>query len=292
MPMPQPPTDAAMQAANALSAEDFDALEAILDDLRSRSDETPQWEFCEGFMAALIVCRRPIAPSEYLPVLLDTMDGGEGGGGGGGGGGEQGAGGTDGASQSRAAFSDTAQAAQFMTLWMRRWNAIAHSLDADIESLDDPRAFHPEVLDLRGAVAALPETEREAMASQKLPSFAQVWAVGFMYAVESWPQEWVAPRGDKEAHQWLDQALDAIVALTEDDTDPPTIAVFEEDGPPGVSEPRLQAFATAVWAVYDLHELWRNIGPRVEQLRTESPLGRNDTCFCGSGKKFKKCHGA
>jgi uncharacterized protein len=285
MQTPQPPTDAAMPATDALSADDFDALEAILDDLRSRSDETPQWEFCEGFMAALIVCRRPIAPSEYLPVLLDTF----------GGDGAQDVGGAQvpgGALQSHAAFSSPAQAAQFMTLWMRRWNAIAHSLDADIESLDDPRAFHPEVLDLRGAVAALPETEREAMASEKLPSFAQVWAVGFMYAVESWPQEWVAPRGDKEAHQWLDEALDAIVALTEDDTDPPTIAVFEEDGPPSVSEPRLQAFATAVWAVYDLHELWRNIGPRVEQLRTESPLGRNDACFCGSGKKFKKCHGA
>lgn len=27
--------------------------------------------------------------------------------------------------------------------------------------------------------------------------------------------------------------------------------------------------------------------------RRETPkLGRNDPCFCGSGKKFKKCHGA
>jgi preprotein translocase subunit SecA len=22
------------------------------------------------------------------------------------------------------------------------------------------------------------------------------------------------------------------------------------------------------------------------------PIGRNDPCWCGSGKKFKKCHGA
>lgn len=274
MQTPQPPTDAAMPATDDLSADDFDALEAILDDLRSRSDETPQWEFCEGFMAALIVCRRLIAPSEYLPVLLDMGDlAGE-------------------AADQHGAFASPAQAAQFMDLWVRRWNAIADSLDADIESLDDPRAFHPEVLDLRGAVAALPEAERTAMASQKLPSFAQVWAVGFMYAVESWPQEWVAPRGDKEAHQWLDEALDAIVALTEDDTDPPTLAVFEEDGPPSVSEPRLQAFAVAVWAVYDLRELWRNIGPRVQTVRADTAPGRNDVCFCGSGKKFKKCHGA
>ena len=26
--------------------------------------------------------------------------------------------------------------------------------------------------------------------------------------------------------------------------------------------------------------------------REEAKLGRNDPCHCGSGKKFKKCHGA
>ena len=30
-----------------------------------------------------------------------------------------------------------------------------------------------------------------------------------------------------------------------------------------------------------------------QPFRREAPkLGRNDVCFCGSGKKFKKCHGA
>lgn len=32
-----------------LQPEDFDALDDILDDLRTRYEETPQWEFCEGF---------------------------------------------------------------------------------------------------------------------------------------------------------------------------------------------------------------------------------------------------
>jgi preprotein translocase subunit SecA len=26
--------------------------------------------------------------------------------------------------------------------------------------------------------------------------------------------------------------------------------------------------------------------------RTGTEIGRNDPCFCGSGKKYKKCHGA
>ena len=33
-------------------------------------------------------------------------------------------------------------------------------------------------------------------------------------------------------------------------------------------------------------------GPRQEPVVHEVPkLGRNDPCFCGSGRKFKKCHG-
>jgi len=27
-------------------------------------------------------------------------------------------------------------------------------------------------------------------------------------------------------------------------------------------------------------------------LRPGSHIGRNDPCYCGSGKKYKKCHGA
>ncbi|MDE1977690.1 MAG: SEC-C domain-containing protein, partial [Elusimicrobia bacterium] len=27
-------------------------------------------------------------------------------------------------------------------------------------------------------------------------------------------------------------------------------------------------------------------------IRPGSHIGRNDPCYCGSGKKYKKCHGA
>jgi preprotein translocase subunit SecA len=32
--------------------------------------------------------------------------------------------------------------------------------------------------------------------------------------------------------------------------------------------------------------------PRQPVIRTEPKVGRNDPCPCGSGKKYKKCHGA
>ncbi|MEY4139331.1 MAG: hypothetical protein RLZZ371_1513 [Pseudomonadota bacterium] len=160
-----------------------------------------------------------------------------------------------------------------------------------MKPLDDERAYQPEVMDLRGAIAALPEEQRAEMGDSPIPSFGQIWAIGFMYAVESWPEEWAPPR-DKEAAKVLDAALECIVAVTEDDTGTPTVAAFEEDGVPTISEQRLNDFADAMWAVYDLRELWRNIGPRVETVHAEVKPGRNDPCSCGSGKKYKKCCGA
>jgi uncharacterized protein len=112
-----------------------------------------------------------------------------------------------------------------------------------------------------------------------------------MFAVEAWPQEWAAPR-DKDATSLLDRALQNLVALTEDDSSAPTLSFFDENGPPSLSVKRLNAFADAIWAVYDLRALWRNFGPRVPTLHKVVVPGRNDPCACGSGKKYKKCCGA
>jgi preprotein translocase subunit SecA len=36
----------------------------------------------------------------------------------------------------------------------------------------------------------------------------------------------------------------------------------------------------------------RSARPATRQLSEQEKIGRNDPCWCGSGKKFKKCHGA
>ena len=188
-------------------------------------------------------------------------------------------------------FADPIQQQRFFDLWSRRWAEIVAALDAKVEGLDDERTYSPEVLDTRGAIASLPEDQRAEVEGEELPSFGQVWALGFMYAVESWPEEWVAPR-DTEAAEWLNDALDRIVALTEDDTGKPELSMFSEDGPPSISQARIDAFGDAIWAVYDLRQLWKSMGPRVESIRKQPEPGRNDLCPCGSGKKYKKCCGA
>ncbi len=256
-----------------MEVEDFDELDTILDDLRTRHDETPQWEFCEGFMAAVICSRRPIAADEYLGVLLATPAAGEA------------------PDEEGGSFASPAQQARFMALWTQRWNEVETAIDNKVESLEDDACYHPEVMDVRGAVADMPPEEQATFKSEELPAFAQVWALGFMFAVESWPEEWTAPR-DKDAAQWLDDALQAIVAMTEDDTAAPQVSPLSEEGAPSTSLARLNAFGDAIWAVYDLRELWKTMGPKVETVRKEAAPGRNDLCPCGSGKKYKKCHGA
>jgi uncharacterized protein len=177
-----------------------------------------------------------------------------------------------------------------MELWQRRWNEVEHQLDQPVETLEDERTFQPEAMDMRGAILSLPQEERAEMDGREIPSFGQVWALGFMFVVENWPEEWATPR-DKEAAQWLDDALDGIVALTEDDTGQPEVCMYSEDGPPSTSLARVETFGEAIWAVYDLRQIWKSLGPRVEAVVKGDQPGRNDPCPCGSGKKFKKCHG-
>ncbi|MFT4267752.1 MAG: UPF0149 family protein [Xenophilus sp.] len=255
---------AAPSAADApapLSADDFDFLDDELDAMREQDAEVPQWEFCDGFMTAMVCTRRPIAPQEYWPVLF-----GEG-------------------------FSP-AQHMEFVWRWRRRWREIEAALDApDLDTLEDARCLEPACLDLRGAIAALPEDDRaEAPAGGDIPAFGQVWALGFLAAVAQWVDDWAPPR-DKEAAAMLDDALAAIEVLAGDDTAPPAVSMYAEDGPPTVSEQRLEDYGEAVWAVYDLRQLWKSLGPRMQAVRRTDEPGRNDPCPCGSGKKYKRCHG-
>jgi uncharacterized protein len=256
--------------AQPLAPEEFDTLDEILDDLRLRVDGTPQWEFCEGFLVALVCCRRAVPPEEYLPVLLGW--------------------GEDELAEPLGSFRDPAQWGQFAGLWHRRWTEVRAALDAQVENLDDERCYHPELLDQRAAVLGLDEAERAQFKLEDLPAFGQVWALGFVDAVQSWPEDWAAPR-DRDLAQDLQEALAAIERLTDADHEAPDIAPFGE-GPATVSQARVNQLADAIWAVYALRALWRELGPRIATVRAAATPGRNDPCSCGSGKKFKKCCGA
>ena len=160
------PDSAIAQTSEGFSSDEFDALDHILDDIRTRDDEAPQWEFCEGFMAAVLCSRRPIATDEAWEVLLGSGDG-----------------------DGDIAFKDAAQRQQFLDLWLKRQGEVHRQLDADITALDDDAAYSPEVMDVRGAIATLPADERAAIAEDDIPSFAQVWGASSVYVGRRrWPR--------------------------------------------------------------------------------------------------------
>jgi uncharacterized protein len=263
LPLAHPAPAEAVQSdpCEPLSADEFAALEAILSDLRARHDSIPTWEFCEGFIAALVCCRRQIASDAYLPVLLPVP------------------------------FAHAVQQQHFMHLWTRRWHQVMQALDSKIEALTDAVAYQPELVDARADFAALQGAERNQRQGEKLPAFGQLWAKGFMAVVAAWPQDWAVSR-NKEAITWRATALDLVAALTQDDTEAPTLRAFEDaQGPPTVSLKRMKAFGDALWSVYNMREMWRALGPRIETMVKAATPGRNDPCVCGSGKKYKKCCG-
>ena len=129
----------------SLSSDELDELDQILSDLGER-EEIPQWEFCDGFLTALVCMRRRVEPAEYLPMLLDdgaVLDV------------EAGA-----PLPLLPAFQDAAQQERFLQLWQCRWDEVAHQLAADVQALDDEQTYQPHALDMRGAVAMLSEAER------------------------------------------------------------------------------------------------------------------------------------
>lgn len=263
-------------ASPSFGPDELDELDDLLDDLRTRDPDAPHWEFCDGVLTALVCTRRPVSEAEWLGVLIADSD--------------------EPLPEEEPLplvppFKDLTQQRRFLELWRQRSEQVRAQLAEEPQSLDEDDAFQPEVIDMRGAIASLPEDERAEMDGEEVPAFGQIWAAGFLFAVDVWSEDWELPR-DKETAGWIDDSLDAIAALAEDDKGAPAVCMYAEDGPPSTSEERVQAFGEAIWAVYDLYRIWQSLGPRVGQVLRGAQPGRNDPCSCGSGKKYKKCCGA
>lgn len=252
----------------------LEALEEVLDELREHDQEVPHWEFCEGFLTALLCTRRPIGQDEWLPALL---------------------GGDPDDPQGLSPFASAGQRTRFLMNWQAREAQLRTALQAPVQNLGEPGALDPATLDWRGMMLALPDEEdgeatgAQAPSLEGSPSYAQMWALGFLAAVDFFDEDWVPPR-DKEIADDMGDALDCIAELADDDRGPPSLNLFDEQAPPSVSEQRMNDFGEALWAVYDLHAIARALGPRVAPAQSDK-VGRNEPCPCGSGKKYKKCCG-
>jgi uncharacterized protein len=220
----------APQSPNApLSDADVDALADLVDLVDERTDVPVSLEGLDGFLVALACSPRALPPEEYFPVLLDLPDG------------------------LATVFEAGADEARFLALVERRRNEIARALAAPIEDLADRRALSPLVMDWQGLLAELPPAEAKRLKDAGIPPYAQLWAGGFLLAVEHWEADWELPAGSKD-EAFVDEMLDPfyVLAAPLDELSPEERAVRREDH-----------LAMAIWGAYELREFWLDRGQGV-----------------------------
>ncbi|MBL8324430.1 MAG: UPF0149 family protein [Rubrivivax sp.] len=129
-----------------------------------------------------------------------------------------------------------------------------------------------------------------------------------------------APRGEQVGTTWAEGVLDALEVLAapagpwgladeaqvtevlDELADQVLVLLMDRGGDDhrqhiekylrGKAPSRDDLLLNACFALQDLRLFLLDHGPRPETRRVQSKPGRNDPCPCGSGKKYKKCHGA
>ena len=250
---------------NALTDHDIDALADLLDQL---SETTPciNLEGLDGVCAALAVMTRTTSMGELMDIVVDDDDTAQ----------DSGA----------ARFSPAQEAALYNYISRRTKHAERLFSNTAISDLSDPRAYHPWVMDGEQLAKTDPEVAA-AIKAGDWPELGLEWAVGFISTVEHFDTDW------RLEDELLDAELNPMLApfyalVLPRDEWPDDIKPEDIEG-----DTREAWLAQAIWACYELWEYWRYHAPKakgVPHIRT-TILGRNDPCDCGSGKKYKQCHG-
>ena len=229
-------------------------------------DDQIVFEWVDGFLAALAAGPRLPATAEWLEALFhDTFE---------------------------RAFADPEDHAQALRSLETRLQVLCDQLDP--EALFE----QPEVLRLEPLFAELVDADRQRMidefglspADAAMLQTGVLWAEGVLDGIEAFDALWAWP-GDEEADELFSEAVDQIAALALPPDSEDWQAHLTKHYPKGPPT-RDEMLAEACWSVQDLRMYWVDFAPKPEQRRVAPAPGRNDPCPCGSGKKFKKCHGA
>lgn len=147
--------------------------------------------------------------------------------------------------------------------------------------------FDPLILEFDEGESPPPAPEGdEAMAALSPVSQSLMpWVAGFQHATICFPALAEMPE---------DAVMAALARLyrhlpAETDEEKEIVATLDREQPITTLE---EAIEDMVVAVADLSDLTRDLRYKVDTVKREAPkVGRNDPCPCGSGKKFKACHG-
>ena len=258
---------AGARAPRLSSDAEIDALDAVCSRLAG-FDDTVSLEWIDGWLAALACAPlRPPADAWLDAMLGDTFE---------------------------RVFADPPDRAQALAALETRLAVLRDQLDAEALQ-DDPDALRLDPVmfewsddDRRRALDEGAASEEQAAELQT----GAVWAMGVLDGVRALAAVGaLAAHVDDDARAEADELLAQVQALTL----PPASAEwvsFAARYYRGRPPKRDELVGEACFALQELRLCWLDHAPRPAQRRVEAAPGRNDPCPCGSGKKYKKCHGA
>ncbi len=229
-------------------------------------DETVSLEWLDGYMTALVAGPRRIAQSEWLSKMADGVF--------------------------ARTFADPEDAERAQDVIDARWQVLVNQLDPE-HVLEDP-----DVLRLAPLMIELSDEDKQQLVAEGhvnedelhlLEQTGEVWSIGFVDATRDFPADWPEADLETEEGQLFDECMLRVVSLTLNDEE---LKEVFDDLYDGEELTRDELIHEALYAAQDMRLYWVDHAPKPAPRRVGELPGRNDPCPCGSGKKFKKCHGA
>jgi uncharacterized protein len=226
-------------------------------------------EWIDGYLAALAAGPRAVPLTEWLPRMAEDA-------------------------YSRA-FADPEDRKHAEAALRARAAVLADQLDAEalLDDPDEPR-LEPLIWTVADdAAAASAEADSESERFDEADEYASgaEWAAGFAAAIADFAADWTLADGD--ARDECRELLDVVGALRlPPHSDALAAHLARLYGDAAAPPSRTRLVDDACLAVQDLRAFWVDHAPRPVPRRVAAIPGRNDPCPCGSGKKYKRCHGA
>ena len=270
MPAIQPPSNKPAAFDDAA----IDRLETLLIEQALPAGGLPLEAVHGLFSAAIVGPGAPIMPSEVMPYVWGQDH----------------------------AWENEAQAQDAYALVLGLWNDIARRI------VNDPETEHDVATPLVALPTEVDESDPASWAAENDFPVGAAWAVGFMIGFGLRETEWEARIAESEQ---ISEDISDIFALLpepeegeededdvaaddedEDDEDDDEDGLDAADAEPLTFRERMEIVGELPFILHELNlQRLYEATPRTPVRRDDEP-GRNDPCPCGSGKKYKKCHGA
>ncbi len=235
-----------------------DLTDAEFDELQSLLAQTPEpFEpldvvMLDGFLCGVIVQPVLLEPETWLPHVFDFD------------------------AQPLPDTADPAWHERTTTLVLRRHAAL-------LRQIAEGGWFDPVVLEPDDWNP--PRSDDPAASLNPVSQAVFPWVAGFQLALETFPD--LLELADPDIDLAIARLYRHLPATSDEERE--VAALMDRDVPLATLD---DAVDDLIGVVVDLSDLTEKRRYQVETVRREAPkVGRNDPCPCGSGKKYKACHG-